>query len=215
MGKTSTSPKRITVTNDPLGATPCPRSRADDWTALILAGDVSPIEECFSAEGATGPKVVWSPAADDLTVAPLRFLHSFWAEHSGAGRIPHARSIDALKLRPALGYIAVLEPSADASDFRYRVFGSIIAAVSGFDMTGRFFSAHPASSYIRDFHLAAYRAVMRRRSPIATVHRPPASLSMTTWKRLVLPLADDEGRIIRLLSGIVPVTTKGVVIASR
>jgi hypothetical protein len=143
----------------------------------------------------------------------LRFLHSFWAELSGDGRIPLARSIDPLEMRPALGYIALIEPNADASDFRYRVFGSIIATVSGFDMTGRFFSAHPVSAYIGDFHHATYRAVMQRRAPIATTHRPPASQSMTTWTRLVLPLADGEGRINRLLAGIVPVATNGELIA--
>jgi hypothetical protein len=118
-------------------------------------------------------------------------------------------------MRPALGYIALLEPNADITDFRYRLFGSISAMVWGFDMTGRLLSANPANAYIGDFHRAGYRAVMQRCTPIATVHRPPVSQSTTTWHRLVLPLADDEGRITRLLAGIVPVTTNGRVIGSQ
>lgn len=50
--------------------------------------------------------------------------------------MPLASEIDALEMRPALGYGMLVEPVDGGADFRDRLYGSNLAAVSGFDMTG-------------------------------------------------------------------------------
>lgn len=176
-----------------------------DWTERIAGNDVRAIQATFSAHGARGPTVVWNPPIDRLGTRPLRFLLAYWSTLASAGTLPFAHQIDPVKMRDALGYVALLDIVEDGCDFKYRVFGTVIAAVSEFDLTGQHLSEHPASPYIVEFAFAVYRAVLRRRAPVFTEHSPPAKLSSTIWQRLVLPLADDAGAAVRILSCNVPV----------
>jgi hypothetical protein len=54
------------------------------------------------------------------------------------------------------------------------------------------------------FFGAAYRAVRARCEPLVTVHSPPPEISATKWTRLILPLANDAGRVERLIVGNMP-----------
>lgn len=184
------------------------------WADDVAAGDAGPLKAIFTAHGAQGPVLRWRPVRDDLQPEPLKFLLTHWSALRQGRSVPLAGDIDALKMRPALGYVLLLDILEGGQDFRYRLFGTIIAAVSGFDLTGKLMSAHPASSYIVDFYFATCRAVLRRREPLATVHSPPIAVSTTVWHRLVLPLADANGNTIRLLIGVVPVARDGEAITA-
>ena len=86
--------------------------------------------------------------------------------------------LDAWERAETDGTLTALVDVVDrGADFRSRLFGSKIALVSGFDVTGRLVSQHPASPYIVAFTLAAYRAVLQRGEPMATVHSPPPAVS--------------------------------------
>ncbi len=112
-------------------------------------------------------------------------------------------------MKPALGYVMLVDLVRGGEDFRYRLYGSRVAAISGFDVTGRLVSEHPASAYIIEFTLALYRAALRRRLPVFSAHGPPATLHTAAWHRLVLPLADATGEVMRFLVGIVPIAYNG------
>jgi len=99
-------------------------------------------------------------------------------------------------------------------DFYYRLYGSVIASISGFDMTGKFLSTHRNSPYVTEFALAAYRAMLQRRAPIYTERSPVGATQTVCWQRLALPLVDDMGEIVRVLSGTVPINSRGLVIRS-
>ena len=180
-----------------------------ELSSLLAAGDARQAQMLFSEKGATGPAIIWAPRADDLAPRQLRFLLTHWTELKGARRYPLCGQIDPFQLQPALGFIALVDVVDRGADFRYRLFGSKIAYVSGFDVTRRLVSQHPASPYIVEFSLAAYRAVLRRGEPVATVHSPPPAVSTTVWHRLVLPLAREGGAIDRFLVGIVPMARDG------
>lgn len=185
------------------------------WAARIAAGDLAPVQSVFRGYGADGPYVFWPPFEDQLGSAQLRFLMRHWSELAGGRSMPGIEQIDPLAMRPALGYVALLDVVEDGWDFRYRVFGSVLAAVSEFDMTRRLLSAMKASPYIVNFALAVYRAALLRGQPLFTRHSPPAAVSGTVWHRLVLPLAGADGSVVRFLTGNMPTSRTGRPIALR
>ncbi len=181
----------------------------DVWAAQVAAGDLRAIQATFAAMRALGPYALWQPAPDQLDPGPLRFLFVHWTALKGARALPLLSQIDPLEMRPALGYIKLVDVLENGRDFRYRLFGTAIALVSGYDMTNRRLSEHPASDYIVAFYRAVYRAVLQRQEPILTVHSPPAAVSATIWCRLILPLAGATGQVDRFLTGVVPLRRDG------
>ena len=187
-----------------------PDSRiVERWTQRILAGELAEIREAFAERGAAGPEVTWSPNPAALPSPQLRFLLEYWHERAGARRAPEIRDIDPVEMRPALGFIVLTDVVEGGLDFRFRLYGSTVAAVSGFDLTGRLVSEHPAPDYVRAFYLALYRAAYRRGEPLSTSHRPPLAVHTHAWHRLMLPLVDESGAIVRFLSGNVPIRSSG------
>jgi hypothetical protein len=184
-------------------------ARIADWTAHLIADDVRPIARVFTAHHADPPEMIWNPRPDQMTVPPLRFLAGHWARLAGDAAVPAVGRIDALELGPALGYLMLLDPVGDARDFRYRLYGSTLAAISRLDMTGRLLSEHPASAYVAEFGMAAYRAVLERRQPLYTARNPVGAEETARWLRLTLPFADARGAVIRLLAGSVAVRADG------
>jgi hypothetical protein len=189
--------------------------RVARWAAEIAAGEIGGVREVFAAHGARGPTLRWQPPVTTLAAQQHRFLLRYWHDLRGARRMPAARAIDAVEMRPALGYVNLVDAIEGGRDFRYRVFGSIIAAVSGFDMTGQLASALKASPYIVEFSLAALRAGLARGEPLFTEHGPPTAVYTATWHRLVLPLAGENGEVTRLLIGMVPMAHDGKPVALR
>ncbi|MBI3515875.1 MAG: PAS domain-containing protein, partial [Proteobacteria bacterium] len=151
----------------------------------------------------------WEPASGQLAAPPLRFLLEHWLRLSQDIGLPLARKIDPFELKPALGYIMLLEPVAGDRDFCYRLYGSRIADISGFDMTGKLLSEHPASTYATELGIAVYRAVVRRRRPLYTTRNPVGGKFARRWHRLILPFADASGSITRLLCGTVAIGVDG------
>lgn len=184
--------------------------RVATWAAALVAGEVHELHETFTAKGGAAPDIVWSPAVDRLSAPQLRFLLRYWSDLAGARAMPVAKEIDALEMRPALGYINLLDAIEGGEDFRYRVFGSIIAAVAGYDMTARNVSALKTTPAMVELALATCRAVVRRGEPLLTEHRPPPSAAPTVaWHDLILPLAGADGSVVRLLVGSVPFARDG------
>jgi len=179
------------------------------WTRLILAGDLAEIRRKFAERGACGPEVTWSPTSADLPSLQLRFLLDYWRERAGGRPAPRVRDIDPVEMRPVLGFIVLTEVIEGGTDFRFRLYGSTVASVSGFDLTGKRLSEHPAPEYVCAFYLALYRAAYRRGEPVSTTHRPPLAVHTHAWHRLMLPLVDESGAIVRFLSGNVPIRSNG------
>lgn len=158
------------------------------------------------------PSLVWNPAPERLAAAPLRFLLDHWRNLAGNGRPPELTRIDPIELKPALGYIVLLEPIEGARDFRYRLYGSTVAGISGFDMTGKLVSEMRASSYVAEFTIATYRAVMTRLMPAYTERTPVGALRTTSWQRIALPFVDRTGAAARILAATVPIGRHGGIV---
>jgi len=144
-----------------------------------------------------------------MPTRPLRFLAQFWSALTRDGELPHHDKIDPLALQPALGYLMLLDVIEGGMDFRYRLYGSTIANISGFDLTGRLMSEHPASTYVVEFNLAVTRAALRRRTPLYTTRNPLGAQDTKTWPRLALPFSDRDGAVARFLVGTVAIGADG------
>lgn len=180
--------------------------------ALIeaLAADIVEAKRCarlgayFTDNGAPAPRIAWDPADADLPPGPLQFLVRYWRRHCPEGELPDFGIVDPIALKPALGYLMLLDVLEDGWDYRYRIYGSEIASRFGRDLTGRRTSDIAKTAFTGIFYIAGYRATLSRRIPLFTVSSSPSYVAAVDWWRLVLPLADREGRVGRILVGNMP-----------
>ncbi len=176
------------------------------WTAALRRLRAAPGDGAARAMFGADTIVLWEPEAMDLPLPILRFLLDWWrARRVPGGGLPPANvSIDPLELRPALGHIMTMDVLPGAHDFRYRLFGTVVAERSGFDLTGKLVSEVPAPPDAVIWFRATYAAAALERAPLYTEHTPWSSRSVTRWYRLILPLAGADGAVRRFLVGNVP-----------
>lgn len=190
--------------------TPIDWNRVYRWTAQIISGDVALVQSEFPEVGR--PTVAWSPAPEALVSDKLRFFATYWNDLRRDAALPAARDVDPLQMRPILGYVMLLDPVEGGRDFRYTLFGSVIAQVSEMDLTGQYASAMVASPAVVELGLAAYRAVFQRREPLYVIRSPIGAYRTAQWHRLTLPLADDRGAVARLIAVNLPIAHDGKLI---
>lgn len=186
--------------------------RVERWTAQILADDPTDIRAAFADAGP--PSFAWDPAPPALASDKLRFLRTHWDSLRHDAGIPRFSAVDPLNMRPILGYVILLEAVDGGRDFRYRLFGSVIAAVSEVELTGKLASELVASTPVIEFGLASYRAAFRRQLPLYTVRTPVGAYRTAQWHRLAMPLADDTGTVTRLIAVSVPLSQEGQLVGS-
>jgi len=187
-----------------------PDDRTDRWFDDILAGRADRIDRAFHMKGSFAPQTLWAPRVDDARTAPVRHLIRHFDGKAGrADGIPDDL-LDPTELKPALGYINLVEPVDGGRDFRYRIFGTYITAFTGCDMTGRLLSELPDCRNVVDYALASCRAVLARRLPLLSQRMPIDAKGKSRWERVVLPFVAPDNSVTRLLVGVVPVGVTGL-----
>lgn len=176
----------------------------------MLANDGSFIAAEFP--GRAPPSFAWNPDPQSLVSDKLRFLCRYWDSLKHGAPVPHYRAIDPLNMGPILGYVLLVDPVDGDRDFRYRLFGTAVAAVSELDLTGRLASELVASTNVVEFGLASYRAAARRMEALYTLRTPFGAYRTAQWHRLTLPLVGDDGRLARLIAVSLPVANDGRVL---
>lgn len=138
------------------------------------------------------------PTEEDLPLPELRLVLRYWQALPKTDGVADLLKIDPHALRPALGYLMLVDVGAGESDFRYALYGSKIAAVSGFDMTGKTVWQAATTSAVQTFFAACYRVVGAERCSLYTVHKAPPQITASHWHRLILPLGQG-GEVRRFL----------------
>ncbi|GAB4233250.1 MAG: hypothetical protein Tsb0032_39100 [Kiloniellaceae bacterium] len=138
------------------------------------------------------------PGEAELPLEELRSVLRYWQKLPQVRGIPDVLQIDPHQMRRALGYLMLIDLGTGPNDFRYALYGSKIAAVAGFDMTGKTVWEVATSSAVQTFFAACYRAAREARCPLYTVHKAPPQITASHWHRLILPLGQD-GEIKRFL----------------
>ncbi len=136
---------------------------------------------------------------------PHQILWEYWQNMRGGREIARYEQIDPMDFNRAIGFVLLLEPNKDVTDFRYRVYGSSVAQHFGQEMTGKWLSDFGDTP--GKLSLAQYPAVVKIRKPIYSEH-DAANLEfhVTRWTRLILPMENRDGVIDRILVGAVPQT---------
>jgi hypothetical protein len=169
---------------------------------LATASTSPTADQLFTARDRPAPLVLWSPAADQLPLDGLRFLLNYWTVARGKAAMPPIGAIDPLGLKPVLGNVIILDVLDGGTDFRFRLFGTEVAAAARYDWTGstvdemRRILKGPGPA----FYLAVYRALLLRREPVYTVNAAMAIFKSRSWARLILPHGDRD-RVERILVG--------------
>lgn len=143
-------------------------------------------------------KILRAPAEAELPLEELRLTLRYWQSLPQVGGVANVMKIDPYKLRRALGYLMLIDVGKGQNDFRYALYGTKIAEVAGFDMTGKTVWDIATSSAVQTFFAACYRAIRARPCPLYTVHMAPPQITASHWHRLILPLG-ESGEVKRFL----------------
>ncbi len=150
------------------------------------------------------PRVFWNPDESNLNHRELRSLLAYWRKLRGDQPMPRQDKIDPLEMQDALGFLFLLDVLDGGADFRYRVYGSKVVDRYSVDMTGKLLSNLKVDPVFVDFFMAGYRAVIARRTPLLTQHCHSPYVAVTDTVRLILPLANEQGDVSRILVGNIP-----------
>ncbi|WP_341705282.1 PAS domain-containing protein [Ferrovibrio sp.] len=166
----------------------------------FLADDRPALDGYMAGNGATLAGLIWNPALTDCPEQPLAHALSHWLAIRGDADLPPVSAVSPFDLRPALGFILLIDVIDDGRDGRFRLYGTKVAEMYGEDMTGRLVSEVGGNNYMTRLMRALYRAALLRRQAVFSHHLPPPHVSVTAWKRLILPLTGPDGAVIRFLS---------------
>lgn len=165
-----------------------------------------PLRRLFQQNDAPAPQVLWRPEMVDLIDSAVYAFASYAKDHMDAdGQVPASAFAAPGRLRHFSDWLVVTRMSDDAEDFRYEYYGPAISQMYGRDLKGTMLSER--ANHIASFYAAMYRAAAARREWVLTVHEPPGSVFVQTWRRLIIPLVEDDGRVQRFAAVNVPQNT--------
>ena len=143
-------------------------------------------------------------AVSDFVLPVHQCMYHFWLAKWGMDKLPPSTAVDPLAFPEALGYLHLVQPNADVSDFKYRVYATCVSEIGVVDMTGKWFSESPIPSW--KFYSRQLAAAVALRAPIYSENNADYQVSvMIKWCRLLLPMVDAKGTVDRILVAIVPV----------
>ena len=185
-------------------ADPAAREVADKLGAYLIEGGGEDLSAVLDLD-VKNTRLVLDPSLRDLPFEELKSVLRYWRDLPRSGGIPEVLKVDPDRLIAALGYIMLVDLGEAEDDFRYALYGSKIAEVSGFDMTGKSIWDIPTTSDVQVFLAACYMAARRLKRPLYSVHKAPPLITVSHWHRLILPLGKD-GEIRRFLVCNVPIS---------
>lgn len=126
----------------------------------------------------------------------LSALLRWWQTHHGDGELPAAADLAPDMLRRWLDNLIVMELPA-GGQARYAYYGANLAAAFGLDMVGRSIDQLPAEQ--ARILAAEFENARAARQPIARRYTADFGGTMQTWERLLLPFADADGAVEKIL----------------
>lgn len=174
----------------------------------LTVGDYREVTELFEDANLMVPEIRISPTSGQMNDEVFGFMIDHWRALRGRRQVPLACDLDPLDLRPALGYLTLLDVLDQGRDFRYRLYGSEVVTHTGYDLTGKLFSeineVDSVGQVVPIFFMAVCRHIVANGEPIFTIHQPRETTTKYHWHRLALPLANQRGEIIRILNCVRP-----------
>ena len=147
--------------------------------------------------------------ARDLTAETIehpksRRVLDYWLEKAAGRDMPSRAEIDPLELRDLLGNLCLIDVTEEKPPrFRYRVDGSTLAAITGFDLTGKYADELPDPPY-RDYVVALYARVVATRAPVFRYNEEEWGDYGMRVESVTLPLSTDGQRVDAILDAVFP-----------
>lgn len=139
-------------------------------------------------------------------------LHAYWAAKIVDGRLPGRAQIDPLEVpRDLLPDMALLEVEGEDEAmrrYRIRLFGSNLVAMTGYDVTGKYYDEvvqPPAYQVLRHF---GNQAIRERRPGYLQGPSGAPGRGYLWFGRLLLPLASDGHKVDMILGLVRPVPAR-------
>jgi hypothetical protein len=130
-------------------------------------------------------------------------LYRFWREAKDGRTLPARRALGPEMLRPWLGSLSIYERTTEGADFRIRLEGTKIVAMTGEDWTGRLVS-EVDRCFGADL-LACCLEVCRLRQPLFDSAVPLFQKSYRFAQRLMLPVSRDGEEATQVLTALIAV----------
>ena len=140
---------------------------------------------------------------DEIASPQLRKLYEWWCTHHIEGKLPSRRQIDPLDLKFLLGNLLIIDVSHHPLRFRFRLFGSELAARLRHDWSGKQLDTYPDVEFRQHLQKVWEEAVTVGR-PIANTRRMILDGRSYRYDGLILPLSSDGEKVDALLVGVVP-----------
>ncbi len=143
------------------------------------------------------------PEAGEAAIADarLRALVGYWREKRGDRAMPARADLDPIEIPTLLPIVGLIDVLDGGARFRYRLMGTEMVGVAGYDPTGRFLDeALPDSGYA-DYLIGLFREVTRERRPLygeSDFHGQGRIEHRV--RRLLMPLSRD-GRSVDMIFG--------------
>jgi hypothetical protein len=136
----------------------------------------------------------------DVVIAhpQLRSLHDLWNAKRGSRQAPPRSDFSFEDLRPWFGHLILLD-CLDNHEYRYRLYGTSLVGIFGFDLTGK--NVSDAAGQIGDKPLDEYRQVARIGAPVYASRISPSAREYLKVDKLALPLMEG-GAVTKILGAI-------------
>ena len=139
-----------------------------------------------------------SQLADPLFMS----LYKFWNEMRDGKALPRVADFDILNLEPVVWpYLIYADVIGEPADFHYRVTGTEVDLANGFNSRGMILSSLPNMNtqvLLKEFRRMVQRGRPRRSEGVFIT----GDSHFESVSRLVCPLADDTGQVVRLLGAV-------------
>lgn len=168
----------------------------NDVTRDLVEGRLELTARLFHEAAKSCPTIVWKPSEFDLVHPTIQAFSSSVRTIGVSSKGVRMEQFNALDLESFKPWMMRLRIVENGNDFEYMLYGEFIAEAYGRDLTGHRTSCF--RGYVQIFFQAVYSAVLQRNEWVLSCHEPPSEVFVHTWRRLVIPLEDDEGKITEL-----------------
>src|SRR5262245_16178292 len=149
-------------------------------------------------------KKVRELSPDTITHPKIRRVYEYWLSKCGGREMPARADIEPLELRDVLGFLCLIEVTDEPKPrYRFRVDGSSIASLTGFDLTGKYADDLPDPDY-RGYVLQLYGQVVETRRPVFRANEEEWSGLGVRADSVTLPLSADGARVTGILDAVFP-----------
>ena len=140
---------------------------------------------------------------DNVRDSRVRLLFDYWKSKCRPGRLPGRSDIDPHEMVGFLPYVILLdvERRGDACRFRYRLVGTEVVALFGYDPTGRYLDEATLPQRYPQVHGRLLSVAETKRPHYAILPVPLPNRDSVYAEILTLPMASD-GDTVDLLLGI-------------